>query len=252
MGPLRFYPATHRYKLHGKWIPGVTTLIKGGLPAPALMYWSARTVAEWVADNEAALEQMRTQMGRGPLVAALKEVPWQKRDEASAKGTEVHALGEKLAHGEEVDVPEHIAGYVAGYVRWLDAAQPEVLHTECRVYSEQWWYAGTFDLLARLYGQTWLLDLKTSRGIYGEAALQLAAYSHAEQLVVGDDDPVPMPRIDRLGVLHVQDGETTLYPLTDTEAAWKDFLHVAWVAKAENRIKSYIGQPIESAEDGAA
>ena len=48
---LVFYPKSHRYKLDGAWVPGVTTLIGKGLPKPALPYWAARTVAEWVADN---------------------------------------------------------------------------------------------------------------------------------------------------------------------------------------------------------
>jgi hypothetical protein len=48
---LKFSEKAHRYWCDGKPIPGVTTLIKGGLPAPALVYWSARSVAEYVADN---------------------------------------------------------------------------------------------------------------------------------------------------------------------------------------------------------
>ena len=48
---LRYFERSHRYKLDGDWVPGVTTLIGDGLPKKALIYWSARTVAEWVADN---------------------------------------------------------------------------------------------------------------------------------------------------------------------------------------------------------
>ena len=66
---LKFNAKTHRYWLDGKPIPGVTGLIKGGIPAPALTYWSARTVAEYVADNAEHVEQLRV-MGRGPMVAA--------------------------------------------------------------------------------------------------------------------------------------------------------------------------------------
>lgn len=44
---LVFYPKSHRYRLDGDWVPGVTTLIGKGLPKPALPYWAARTVAEW-------------------------------------------------------------------------------------------------------------------------------------------------------------------------------------------------------------
>jgi hypothetical protein len=245
---LVFYEKSHRYKLDGKWVPGVTTLLKKGLPKPALVYWSARSVAEFVADNEATVEQLRS-MGRGPMVQALKEVPWQKRDEAAARGTEVHELGERVSHGEEVEVPEHIAGHVQGYIDWLDRENPEVLATECAVGSRKWQYAGTFDLIARFRGATWLLDIKTASGVYGDNALQLAAYANAEFMQV-DGDEVPLPTIDRLGVLHVTESGTRLLPVTDPAAAWKDFLHVAWTGKAEDRIKSYIGE--ELITEGAA
>jgi hypothetical protein len=245
---LVFYEKSHRYKLDGKWVPGVTTLLKKGLPKPALVYWSAKSVAEFVADNEATVEQLRS-MGRGPMVQALKEVPWQKRDEAAARGTEVHALGERVSHGEEVEVPEHIAGHVQGYIDWLDRENPEVLATECAVGSRKWQYAGTFDLIARFRGATWLLDIKTASGVYGDNALQLAAYANAEFMQI-DGDEVPLPTIDRLGVLHVTESGTRLLPVTDPAAAWKDFLHVAWTGKAEDRIKSYIGE--ELITEGAA
>lgn len=247
---LKFYPASHRYKLDGQWVPGVTTLIKDGLPKPALTYWAARTVAEWVADNESALEQMR-HMGRGPLVAALKETPWQKRDDAAIRGTEVHALAEQLVHGEEVHVPEHVAGHVQGYVDWLDREQPEALWTERPVGNRKWQYAGTFDLIARLRGETWLLDVKTASGVYGDNALQLAAYANAEFLQTPEGDEIPMPHIDRLGILHVQDGETQLHTVTDPDAAWKDFLHVQYVGRAKDRIKTflYLDEPLHVADE---
>ncbi len=237
---LKFYPASHRYKLDGEWIPGVTTLLGNGLPKKALMYWSARTVAEWVADNELGVDDLR-RMGRGPMVAALKEVPWQKRDDAAVRGTNVHALAASVVEGEKVDVPEHYLPYVEGYVAWLDAHGLEALWVEKPVASRQWRYAGTFDLIATHAGQTWLLDVKTASGVYGDNALQLAAYANAEFLL-WDGAEIPMPEIDRLGVLHVQPGDTSLWAMRpeDNVHAWRDFLHVAWTAKAAERIKTYL------------
>lgn len=244
---LRFYPASHRYRLDGRWVPGVTTLLKG-IPKPALVYWSAKSVAEYVADNAEDVEALR-RMGRGPMVAALKGVPWQARDEAAVRGTEVHALAERASHGEEVEVPEHLEGYVQGYVDWLNAENPEVLWTERPVGNRQWQYAGTFDSIMRLRGAVWMLDIKTSTGVYGETGCQLAAYGKAEFLVDADGNEQPLPTIERYGVLHVTEGGTHLYPITDPEAAWKDFLHAAWIQRAEDRIKSYIGTEIVPGEE---
>lgn len=239
---LVFYQKSHRYRLDGSWVPGVTTLIKKGLPKPALPYWSARTVAEWVADNPDLTEELKRLGGRGPAVAYLKELPWQKRDDAAIRGTDVHALAERLAHGEEVEVPEHLAGHVQGYVDWLDANQPEVLLTERPVASRQWRYAGTFDLVAKLDGVTWLLDVKTSSGVYGSTALQLTAYGNAEFYLAEDGTEQPLPPIERYGVLHVTEYGTTLHylPTSANEAAWKDFLHVAHVGRRAKDIDTYL------------
>ncbi len=246
MTDLKFYPKSHRYRLDGAWVPGVTTLIGKGLPKPALPYWAARTVAEWVADNPDITEDLKRMGGRGPAIAFLKEIPWQKRDEAAIRGTDVHALAERLVHGEEVEVPEHLSAHVQGYVDWLDQTGAEPLLTERAVASRQWQYAGTFDLIARLDGAVWLLDLKTSSGVYGSMALQLAAYANAEFYLDDDDTERPMPTIDRYGVLHVTEYGTTLHylPASANDSAWKDFLHVAWVGRRAKDIDTYLIEEI--------
>ena len=239
---LVFYPKSHRYKLDGAWVPGVTTLIGKGLPKPAIPYWAARTVAEWVADNPDLTEDLKRMGGRGPAVAFLKELPWQKRDEAAIRGTDVHALAERLVHGDEVEVPEHLAAHVQGYVDWLDATNVEPLLTERPCASRQWQYAGTFDLIARIDGVTWMLDAKTSSGVYGSMALQLAAYANAEFYLDADDTEQPMPPIDRYGVLHVTEYGTTLHylPASANDSAWKDFLHVQFVGRRAKEIDTYL------------
>lgn len=250
---LVFYQKSHRYRLDGSWVPGVTTLIKKGLPKPALPYWSARTVAEWVADNPDLTEELKRLGGRGPAVAFLKELPWQKRDDAAIRGTDVHALAERLAHGEEVEVPEHLAGHVQGYVDWLDANQPEVLLTERPVASRQWRYAGTFDAVLRfdsgpLAGMNVLADWKTSSGVYGETALQTAAYARAEFYNDPEDAEQEMPHIDATGVLHVQDHGSSFYLLNESPEAidesFKVFKHIAYVAGKTDWIKSRVKEPL--------
>lgn len=240
---LKFSPGNHSYRLDGKPVPGVTTLLNKGLPKPALTYWSAKMVAEYVADNESDVEALR-RAGRGPMVAALKATPWQSRDTAAIRGTDVHALAENLIHGREVQVPDHLAPYVEGYVKWLDAWQPEAILTERPCGNRHWWYAGTFDVIYRLRdGRTILADNKTGSGVYGDAALQLAGYAGAEFYVDDAGDEQPLPAVDGLAVIHITANGTDLYEVADPEAAWKDFLHVAWVAKSVDRIKDQLSEP---------
>ena len=238
LSSLKFSEKTHRYFLDGRPIPGVTTLLKG-IPKPALVYWSARTVAEYVADNADQIDALRA-MGRGPMVSALKGVPWEARDRAAVRGTDVHALAEQLIHGETVDVPEHLAGYVEGYVAWLDRVQPEVVWTERPVINRQHWYAGTADAVLRIDGSTWLADWKTSSGVYGEHGCQVAAYANAEAYVDLDGYERPMPPIDGCMVVHIAETGTTAHEVTDPGAAFRDFLHAAWIQRAETRIKGYL------------
>jgi hypothetical protein len=248
---LVFYEKSHRYKLDGSWVPGVTTLIKGGLPAPALMYWSARSVAEWVADNESGVEQLR-QMGRGPMVQALKEVPWEKRDTAAVRGTDVHDIAERLVHGEEVDVPEHLAEYVESCVRFLDEWQPKTLLAERPVAHRAHRWAGKFDYIGELPdGRIPLIDWKTAAsGIWPETAFQLSAYSHADFYIDDEGNEHPLPEITDTWAVHLRPDGYDVIPVKGDDATYNEFRHIAYVAEAAKRAKGsktemgYVGLPL--------
>ena len=248
---LKFSDAAHRYWLDGKPIPGVTTLIKGGLPAPALIYWSARAVAEYVADNDDKVEALRG-MGRSSMVAALKEVPWTARDTAGVKGTEVHNLAEQLVAGVEVDVPEHLTGHVESCVRFLDEWQPKPLVVEKPVAHRAHWWAGRLDLIAELpNGRICLLDWKTAAsGVWPETAFQLAAYSHAEFYAPDPDTEEPLPPVDFCAAVHLRDDGYAVIPVKADDQVYKEFRHLAFVASAAKRAKGsrteagYVGEPI--------
>jgi hypothetical protein len=237
----------HSYKLDGKPVSGVTTLLGKGIPKPQLTYWAARTVAEYVADNPDAMNDLRA-MGREPMIAALKATPWAARNKAGARGTDVHALAEAIIHGQEVEVPAHLMGYVNGYVTFIDDWKIEPILTERVVGSREWQYAGTFDAIVRigagpLHGQVMLLDWKTSTNVYGETACQLAAYANAEFYLDDDGNEVQMPPVDGLGVVHVQDGVTELYEVAAPGKAWEQFQNVVIAARTLDEIAKQISTP---------
>ena len=246
---LRFAEASHRYWCDGKPITGVTTLLDKGLPKPALVRWAAKAAAEYVADNLEVLNQFPD---RESVIATVKQSPWTSRDRAAVRGTDVHAIAEDLIHGREVAVPEHLAGYVNGYVAWLDAFAPQVILTERPVANRHWWYSGKFDAIVDIGGERLLLDWKTSKGVYGETALQTAAYAGAEFYLAEDNTEQPMPEVDGIGVAHITPNGTDFYRFTDREAAWKDWLHVLWVANSEDRIRGQITTPEDYPEKASA
>lgn len=250
---LKFSPSGHRYWLDGRPIPGVTTLLGKGLPKPAIPYWAARTVAEYVADNKPVIE-MFYDGPRSVMVSALKESPWAKRDTAAVRGTAVHALAERVIHGEGVEVPEELADHVQGYVDFLEKFDVTPILTERPVASRKHWYAGTFDSIVRFgrgpwAGMTVLKDIKTSTGVYGETGLQCAAYARADWYQGDDGEELDMPVIEATGVAHVTDAGTQFHPLSATpeaiDRAHKLFLHIQWVAKQTDWIKTLVGDAMQ-------
>ena len=229
---LVYYPASHRYKLDGQWVQGVTTLIKGGMPNSALMYWSARSVAEYVADEPDQVERLR-HMGRGPMVAALKEVPWQARDEAANRGTEIHDYAYRIVKGEEVEVPESLVGHVESCINFLEDYDIEPTLAEAAVGSRKHRYAGTLDLIAN----DLIWDYKSGRsGIFPEAAFQESAYAFADFHGL-DGDEHPMPVVQGARGVHLRADGYDVYPLEFGRHVLDEFLAIAEVARIAKRAK---------------
>jgi hypothetical protein len=58
-------------------------------------------------------------------------------------------------------------------------AKPKLISTEEFVFSDEYQYAGTADLLVEMEGKTILIDIKTSNALHKTYHLQLAAYAKA-------------------------------------------------------------------------
>lgn len=238
---LTFYPKSHRYKLDGEWVPGVTTLIGDGLPKKALMYWSARTVAEYAADNPDGLEQLRA-LGRGPMVAALKEIPWQKRDDAADRGTIVHTIAERVTRGESVEVDDLHAGYVEAAVAFLDdyGVTSRVVERPHFHVDHRW--AGTPDLIgevAALGNDLAVIDWKSSdSGVWPEVCLQLAPYANATHYQDEDGNDQPALRPTRGIAVHLRPDGYTAYEVPVSAYVYSRFRHVALVAALGKAFKN--------------
>ena len=233
----------HSYTLDGKPVSGVTTIIGKSLPKQALVGWAAREVAEFVAGRREILTQLTDE----ELIDLCKGAPFRERDKAANRGTEVHRLAEQLAHGLDVDVPEELVGHVDSYVAFLDKFDPTEALIERPVFNRQYRYGGTLDLLCRIqeFGGC-LLDIKTNKsGPFGETALQMAAYGHAEIYVDVDGAEHPMPEVDFYGVVWVRADGFDLYRYEVTEREWKQFLFCAQTAWwVDNRLEHVRGDAI--------
>ena len=261
---LQFMEKAHRYKMRTPagvlaQVPGVTTLIGGGIPKPQLNPWYARMVAEFVDQNPLEVERLRSLppvqhhgRERSALVDALCKVPTSKRDDAAERGTAIHALAEKVVAGDEVAVPVEHDGEVTGYAELLDTWDITPVVIEGRGANATEWFAGTLDLIAT--SPHWegvaLVDLKTSNGVYGETALQTAAYAKFEFYLDENGEERPMPKIERTFVAHITPFGTDLHPLCTSPAeideAYRQFLCAAYITKTTKRRKDFLRDPLPS------
>lgn len=227
---------------------GVTSAVNM-LPKPFLQFWAAKSVAEFAVKNAGTLVQMVLDRDHDPVAAVdwLKNAPRRDTGKAADMGTAVHDLVERIARGEDVG-PIHpdYQGFVKGFREFLDRHQPEFLLMEETVWSEAHGYAGTFDAIARIHGETVVLDYKTTRsGVHAEVALQMAAYRYADYIIRADGGRVPIPTLDGAAVLHLRPEEWSLVPVRADEEVHEAFLHLLATVNWERELsKKVLGRPL--------
>jgi hypothetical protein len=246
-GRTRTGKPTHWYvDATGARIPGVTTIIGDGLPKPALLNWASNITAETAVNRWDELADMSI----SERLKTLKGARFAVSDAAANRGTEVHALAERLIRGEAVDVPGELAGHVDAYVAFLDEWDPQPVLVEATIYHRQFVYAGTLDMVADFPSHGRLLcDVKTNRsGVWGETALQLAAYRYADRYL---DDGVAhdMVEVDGCAVIWVRGDGYDVVPVRADEGVLTAFRHVAVVARTQKNLAELIGEPLQVGGD---
>jgi hypothetical protein len=228
----------HSYYIDDQPIQGVTTILSKGLPKTALYNWAAREAAGYAVDNWAELAGL-------PVMERYERIsgaPNATRDASGVKGTRVHRIAERLAHGEEVAVPDDIRGHVEACVAFLDAYHVQPVLSEFPVFSRRYLYGGSPDLLAMMDNPEELpdldpalpklLDWKTNRkGPYGDQALQLAAYRYADFYLDERGREIPVPRVSAALVVWLRADGFDVYPMEAGEDQHRDFLYVQQVAR---------------------
>ncbi len=241
----------HSYFLDGEPCNGVTWVLNNGVPKPALIDWAARTTAGYALDHWEELAAL----GSAERLRTLERARWQTTSEAAVRGTDVHALAQRLAQGEEVDVPDPLVGHVDAYLRFVEEWAPTELLVEAIVANRQWRYMGTLDLIAQLAdGRVWLLDWKTGgKGIFRESALQLAAYRNAEVYVDADGAEQPLPNVDAVGAVWLRADGYDLIPVQADADSFRTFLYALQVARfCAAPPEDYIGEALAPPERTAA
>jgi len=175
------------YKLNGKKLPSVTT-ITGQLDKPALMPWAANCAVDYILEN---IENNIYVGNEGPPqpelinVATLYPIIESARKnfrKVSAQALDIgsathQAIEHYLLTGKEPQAPsDQVLSAFLAFLEWLDTWDSyETIETEHTVYADD--YAGTCDWIVLLNGKKYVVDFKSSKGIYKpEYNMQVAAY----------------------------------------------------------------------------
>lgn len=177
----------------------------------------------------------------------LKNSPYRRRDRAGERGTNIHAVIDKMLRGERYDLEAEVSPWVNAAMHFMDDLRPRPERTETSIYDERTLTAGTFDYLGYLDAMPELglvlADWKTSAGVYADMAVQLVGgYAMGAEYILTDDEvehewkppdtclivhftqdgyalrPVPMDRTLRrafLGALEIRKWEEDGPPIGD-------------------------------------
>ncbi len=178
---LEFDEKKHAYKYDGNFVPGVTSILSC-IGKPALIPWAAGMASDhWLKEVKSWGDQIPTAERVTAIHKEAKSAHRKKAQDAADIGHNVHEYAEM--YFKKKDVPALLTDQakrgVEAFHKWLDAHHVEIISSERRVFSLQYYFAGTCDLVAKVDGVMVVGDIKTSSGIYPEMRLQTAAYQRA-------------------------------------------------------------------------
>jgi hypothetical protein len=229
----------------GEKVPGVTSILSM-LPKPFLQYWAAKMVAEFAVDNFSAYSSLVMNNQRQAAIDVLKGAPRRYTNERANIGSDAHDLFERLGRGEDIGkVHPDLQGYVDQFNKFLDEFQPNFLMQEETIWSNEHKYAGSFDAIAEIGGETVVIDFKTTKSVYPEVGLQLAAYRYADHIVRPDGNTAPLPKnISGGAVVHIHPDEYEVIPLRCDQEVYEMFLTLRKAFEWNDISKTVVGKPL--------
>ncbi len=172
-----------------------------------------------IADERFYFKQSKDPQNGNPIMLAVPSVTWiaghypkgigfykwladRGWDEAEAikaaagdKGSKVHEAISAILAGQEVRIDSKFLNRTIGQLEELTFEEVECIKAfidwkatlesfepiawDIVVFSEQHGYAGTIDLIARVNGELYIIDFKTSQNVWPEYEMQVSAYRMA-------------------------------------------------------------------------
>lgn len=150
-------PDERWYNIEEIWYPSVTYIQSVGLP-------TAEHLLKWYGAHsyEEAKRLMR---------------------EAGDRGVAVHDAIDAAINGKTLKEKDYTIeqwGMIDSAKKWMEEYKPIILRNEYVVYSKKHWFAGTVDLKCIIAGKVYIIDFKTSKGVYLSHETQCCAYEIAD------------------------------------------------------------------------
>ena len=146
----------------GKRVPSVTTIINQHLG------WNKQALLGWTK---------RMMLGGQDADKVLNE--------AGDIGTLLHLLIEGHQRGFDIDTKDYSYNQekaamkaFAGYLQWYEKVKFKSLRNEVLLINEEMQVGGTIDCIGKMGDDLVVVDWKTSKYLYAENKLQLAAYTY--------------------------------------------------------------------------
>ena len=193
--------------------PSVTSILGMAFAKPGLNLWYAKMAVDAVFEGQPEPERAAERY----------------RDFAADRGSRIHNACEQVILTKEPPYglePEDLP-YFTAFLQWERDFEPWYWAAESTVYNRSLLYAGTADIIAMvpsLGDELGVVDVKTSKSIHKEYALQLAAYQYAEVLRLPTDAAEKLPTLARSAVLHLRpNGKYSFRIVDDPENAFRSF-----------------------------
>lgn len=193
-------------------VPSCTTITGQLDKSGALTYWAAGSACDYICEQ---LKQ-HPDFGNNELFSYIESARKNFRSVSKAAmdtGSRIHdAVEQYFKTGKEPFKPSDqvMSGFLA-FLEWKDAHKVEPISLEHTVYGYDW--AGTLDFYGLFDGRKYVIDWKSSKGVYDEMRYQVSGYRSA----VGDCEGCGILRLDK---------ETGYPEWVDTSETYDDDLSV--------------------------
>ena len=189
----------HSYKVGDEIIPSATRVLDV-ISKPALVPWGLKVGANWLEKNlfhdaDASSKNTKvykSRMALEPLLKGMKSAYRGTSKNALNIGTITHewvegAVNWKLGEGEIPQMPQQdeAVNAIHAFKDWVGQNVVEWKSSEEKLFHRKHKYAGTVDARAIINGEYCVIDWKTSKAVYPEYHLQVAAYAKAVEDIHG-------------------------------------------------------------------